>query len=178
MKPLILTLLLLSLTYSGLSAAQTCNPNIIADAPDSRYYFSPFGTLVFDKKTKQSLSISRLTWMRCALGQSWTGSTCTGSPRTYTWKNALLRAESTVFAGFTDWRLPNRKELDSLVEHRCYSPAINLTAFPNAPSVTFWSSSPNANYSGYAWIVDFDSGDDYNGPGNGPYAVRLVRGGQ
>jgi hypothetical protein len=170
MKKLTLTLLLLSFTYTGLSLAQTCNPAVTADAPNSRYALNANGTAL-DKKTG-------LTWMRCALGQTWSAGSCTGTSQTYNWQTALQTAESTVFAGKSDWRLPNQKELQSLVERRCYGPAINLTAFPNAKSGWAWSSSPYASYSDFAWVVNFSYG---NGSGVGKYgslAVRLVRGGQ
>ncbi len=170
MKPLILPLLLLSLAYSHIGVAQTCKPNIAPDAPNNRYRLSAEGT-AFDKQTG-------LVWMRCALGQTWAGNTCTGTVREYTWQGALQAAESTVFAGRSDWRLPNQKELQSLVEWRCAAPAINLTAFPNTPSYRHWSSSPVAYNNYYAWFVYFYYGYgswDYK---NGNYAVRLVRSGQ
>jgi len=169
MKPLILPLLLLSLAYSHISVAQTCKPNIAPDAPDSRYVLRAEGTAL-DKQTG-------LVWMRCALGQTWAGRTCTGTAQTYTWQRALQAAESTVFAGRSDWRLPNQKELQSLVERRCTTPAINLTAFPNT-YYWYWSSSPVANYNYNAWIVAADygyDGWDYKGDS---HAVRLVRRGQ
>ena len=123
-----------------------------------------------------------LMWMRCSLGQSWTGSDCSGSARTSTWRGALNAAQDVNhtggFAGHTDWRLPNKNELESIVERRCWNPAINAAVFPNTPSLWSWSSSPYANLSGRAWGVHF-----YNGPvswlnsgDNG--SVRLVRAGQ
>lgn len=169
MKQLKLSVYLCLLIHAELSFAQTCNPNIIADAPDSRYTANTNGTVV-DKKTG-------LTWMRCALGQAWRNNSCIGSVNGYKWQDALQTAESTMFAGLNDWRLPNIKELQSLVENRCYEPAINLTAFPNATSDWFWSSSPNAISGSNAWTVDFDAGDDWGGLLMGDSAVRLVRGG-
>jgi hypothetical protein len=170
MKKLTLILLLLSLTYTGSSLAQTCKPSITADAPNSRYALNANGTAL-DKKTG-------LTWMRCALGQTWSGGACAGASQTYVWQKALQIAESTVFAGKSDWRLPNKKELQSLVEHRCYAPAINLTAFPNAESGWAWSSSPSAGNSSNAWIVVFFNGYGFNDNKNLSHFVRLVRGGQ
>ena len=158
------------LTLSTATLAQTCNPAISADAPDSRYQTATNGT-VLDKQTG-------LVWKRCAEGQSWQDGQCKRSPAAFSWLNALAIAEAATFAGKTDWRLPNQKELQSLVEHRCVAPAINLTVFPNAGSGWFWSSSPNAGYRYGAWLVDFNHG--YN-PGDdkvGSYAVRLVRAGQ
>ena len=170
MKKLTVTFLFLSSVYTGLSIAQSCNGAITAEAPDSRYTLSASGTAL-DKKTG-------LTWMRCNLGQVWDGVTCTGTAQPYTWQTALQIAQSTVFAEQSDWRLPNQKELQSLVENRCYAPAINLTAFPNGASGWAWSSSPSASSSSYAWVVGFGNGYDSYGNKGSSNAVRLVRGGQ
>ena len=59
------------------------------------------------------------------------------------------------------------------------TPAIDTTQFPNTPSSWFWSGSPHADYSNYAWVVNFYDGNastaTYRDDG---YHVRLVRGGQ
>ncbi len=148
--------------------AQTCNPSIVAEAPDSRYKITT--STVLDKQTG-------LVWMRCAVGQTWNGIGCTGTATAMTWQTALQTAENTIFAGKNDWRLPNQNELRSLVEPRCYSPAINTAMFPSASSDGFWSSSPHAYFSYNVWIVNFDFGYGYDGE-DGSYAVRLVRAGQ
>ena len=170
MKPLKPSLYFCLLLHANLSFAQICNDNVIADAPDRRYSMNANG-VVLDKETG-------LTWMRCALGQTWNNTTCTGSGQSYHWQDAQQNAESAVFAGLNDWRLPNQKELQSIIENRCNEPTINLTAFPNASSDRFWSSSPYPGYTGYAWIVNFDNGYGYTGNygESGSYAVRLVRG--
>ena len=71
-----------------------------------------------------------LTWKRCAEGQSWNGSTCTGIASTYSWSAALqLEPDMVTFVGFSDWRLPNLKELGSIVERRHRRPVINWDGF-------------------------------------------------
>ena len=123
-----------------------------------------------------------LMWMRCILGQNWTGATCTGSASEYTWQDALKAAQtvnsSSGHAGYTDWRLPNKNELASIIEERCWNPAINATVFPGTPSDGFWSSSTYAEDRYYAWFVNFNDGSvdpDYK---TSSRSVRLVRGGQ
>jgi hypothetical protein len=82
------------------------------------------------------------------------------------------------FAGKSDWRLPNIAELHTIVERENYNPAINTAMFPSTPGRFFWSSSPVAYYSYYAWIVYFDVGyGNWDHKANGNY-VRLVRSGQ
>jgi hypothetical protein len=171
-KSLLIGSALLSATLAApfpTQAAQTCNDAIVASAPDSRYQDNGDGT-VTDLATG-------LIWKQCAEGLS--GPDCaTGSAQTFTWQAALQHAEAAVFAGSSLWRLPNNKELASLRERRCYTPAINTTAFPNTPSSYFWSSSPNANDSFSAWYVYFYDGHVYYRYKHYQGYVRLVRGGQ
>jgi len=122
-----------------------------------------------------------LVWSRCALGQTWSSNSCTGSESIGTWGSALAyaqQANTDNYLGAKDWRLPNLKELASIVEESCYDPAINTTVFPNTPNVWFWSASVDANNPAYAWGVDFYVGDDYEDSKDDSLAVRLVRGGQ
>jgi len=113
-------------------------------------------------------------------GDNLGGADCTtGNATPFTWQAALQRAAEADFAGSSLWRLPNKKELDSLVEQRCYNPAINNRIFSNTPTdKVFWSSSSNADNAGLAWIVNFNNGSlNYYGKDSANY-VRLVRGGQ
>ncbi len=118
-----------------------------------------------------------LTWMRCALGQTWTGSACSGTASTYTYDQAV--ALTGTFAGHSDWRLPNIAELQTIVERENYNPANNTAMFPNTPtSNSFWSSSPIVGSTSDVWDVTFYDGSlFFNGRG-GSLSVRLVRASQ
>ena len=158
---------------AGLPAAQALpctDPTIPASNPDSSYSLHADGTAT-DTRTG-------LIWKRCAEGQIWNGSTCTGSASLYSWPSARTQAATSRFAGENDWRLPNRKELFSLVEKCRISPAINGTVFPATPSSFFWSASPGADGSASAWGVYFDNGYVINDFQRYDYQVRLVRGSQ
>ncbi|WP_269267322.1 DUF1566 domain-containing protein [Vibrio cholerae] len=119
-----------------------------------------------------------LIWQRCSLGQSWDGTDCTGTATTFTWQQALAAGAQNTLGGFSDWRLPNKNELASIVEYRCFRPAINSQAFPNTPSDWYWSSSPFARNSYYAWFVYFGNGGVYDASKSHNPHVRLVRAGQ
>jgi len=89
----------------------------------------------------------------------------------------LNLAEGKSLAGYSDWRLPNFKELQSIIERQCLDPAINLAVFPNTPSWKFWSASPSSG--GGAWNVAFNYGFAGNYDRTSHYVfVRLVRSGQ
>lgn len=95
-----------------------------------------------------------------------------------TWQEALSYCESLTYAGYSDWRLPDKNELASLVNYEKYNPASD---FPDMPSYDFfWSSSTLVINTSLAWGVSFDSGyvsssykaDSY---GMSYYDVRCVR---
>jgi murein DD-endopeptidase MepM/ murein hydrolase activator NlpD len=99
------------------------------------------------------------------------------------WEAALTYCESLDFAGHDDWRLPNRNELQSLVDYAVFNPAIDTVAFPGALSSNYWSSSTHAFKTGSAWLVDFsyggvNYGSVYVNNKFNSYYVRAVRGGQ
>jgi len=69
-------------------------------------------------------------------------------------------------AGHTDWRLPTKIELMSIVDFGRTAPAINLTFFPNTPSKFFVSVS---------WNIFFQDGTTYISNPTDLYYVRCVR---
>ena len=76
------------------------------------------------------------------------------------------------------WRLPNIKELLSIVEQQCLEPALNLQVFPNSFSSDVWSSSPFAVNGRDVWFVYSTSGHADHHDLSGYSQVRLVRSGQ
>lgn len=157
-------------------AQQSCPAGYPATTPDGDFADAGNGTV-------RHLPTG-LIWKRCAEGQTWDGSTCQGTADAYTWEQAFQRAAAVNAgsqgwnAGQSDWRLPNQKELRSIVERGCVNPSINLTQFPATPTSVFWSGSPFAGISGYAWSVLFNGGFVSAFSRYGAFQVRLVRAGQ
>ncbi|WP_157694158.1 DUF1566 domain-containing protein, partial [Hydrogenophaga crassostreae] len=115
-----------------------------------------------------------LQWRRCEQGKVWGGGACTGTVSAFTHEQALVHAQV-----HSDWRMPNIKELTSLVDLGVSSGArIDHAAFPGAGTGETWSSSPEVRFGGGAWALS--SGGGYvgsSGRGN-VHVVRLVRIGQ
>lgn len=136
-------MLVLLLGQTGNSYAQTCHANAIQTTPASRYILNADGTAL-DKKTG-------LMWKRCLEGFSWNGSTCQGSESMVAWQVALKNAAASNYAGKTNWRLPNIKELASIAERACINPQVNLAVFPNFPVTVIWSATQSARDPNSAW---------------------------
>jgi hypothetical protein len=97
-------------------------------------------------------TVTGLMWQGCPLGM--TGDECEGGSATSaTWSEQLVNCDGLDWGGRTDWRLPDRYELWSIVDYGVSGPYVDATAFPETPNHSFWSSS------GYdtsrAWNVDF-----------------------
>jgi len=99
-----------------------------------------------------------------------------GISGTHTWLNALAACEGLPYAGFSDWRLPNARELLSLVDYVVDAePKINTTYFPGTVSNYYWTSTTSG--SSYAWRMNFTTGMLGNYSKTGNYYVRCVRAG-
>jgi hypothetical protein len=135
-----------------------------------RFTYSSDGSEVNDAKTG-------LIWQRCIAGQTWssTTSSCAGPTSLYPHADALVYAKTQ-----TAWRVPNVKELVSLVNTATKQPAIDVSAFPGLPSVAgvgYWSSTPDVSSTGTgkAWSVEFDLGTVTSAARSSSNFVRLVR---
>ncbi|MCK5681664.1 DUF1566 domain-containing protein, partial [bacterium] len=96
-----------------------------------------------------------------------------------TWEEALSYCENLELAGYGDWRLPDRHELQSLVDYNHYRPSLEKIFFPEALSSHYWSSTSNADYTYCAWRVNFlDGGISGRISKTTSYYVRAVRSGQ
>jgi hypothetical protein len=101
------------------------------------------------------------------------------SPQAMIWQQSLAYCENLELAGYTDWRLPNAHELQSIVDTTRYNPSINTDYFPSTAS-TYYYTSTTKNNAAKAWTVMFDYGfvDYYfGGTKQTAYSARCVRGG-
>jgi len=149
--------------------------------------------------------LTGLMWMRCHLGHRWdaqsnTCSTDRGNQK-FTWEEALQNAKVIRDGGiptdqdmqpvgdFTDWRVPNIKEITSLIQRNCSTESnyrIDDSIFVK-PAGIYWSATPALGtqkvvvdgvdtWENGAWVADFTylQRADVNAMSM-KHAVRLVR---
>lgn len=163
-------LLVAALASPVLAQTQTCDTRQPATASASQFKAGGDGAVLTDTRNGN-------VWLRCPVGMAWDGNTCSGNSLTYTFREALgvvaeLNAAQT--AGRSDWRLPTVEELSSIVERRCFKPAIDLKAFPYSPESGFWTDSPVEGVQPRTWVVHFLNGNQYIANKNQTWRLRLI----
>lgn len=73
------------------------------------------------------------------------------------WRGALHNAENLELGGFDDWRMPNIRELISIVNFGTRSPSINAEFFHVIPTV-YWSSTTTPFDGSRVFTVRFSEG--------------------
>ena len=152
----------------------TCLLGIMPGATSAQpYVISADGTEVTDQQTG-------LIWRRCSEGMKWDGTTCAGVAGRYTHEAAFLHTAAQASSTGIAWRLPNIKELASLVSKNRILPTIDVTAFPaTSTDLWSWSSTPIVgNSSDAAWVFSFTYGNILSAGRYLSGHVRLVRTGQ
>ncbi|HON79264.1 MAG TPA: DUF1566 domain-containing protein, partial [Spirochaetota bacterium] len=124
-------------------------------------------------------------WMRCTLLKSGINHdpfcNYTSPTDVFTWDeavNACNNLNNSQYRGYSNWRLPSVRELQSLADYaHGKTPSINEKAFPYTKSKEYWTSTSHANSPGnFKWFINF-----YNGTVNWNYTttqyfVRCVAG--
>lgn len=93
------------------------------------------------------------------------------------WSAAIAFCEGLNFAEHTDWRLPNIKELASIIDYSQKTPAIDLSFFPNTVSGDYWSGTTCIVSIDNAWFNRLSDGGVRYVVKTGSCYVRPVRGG-
>jgi len=100
------------------------------------------------------------------------GGLCQGGPCDST---AYVAAFNELrMCGATDWRLPTRQELSSIVHAGRSNPALDGNFFPLGAGL-YWTATPSANDPAAAWAVDFNDGSIRTELKTTAGRVRLVR---
>ena len=104
-----------------------------------------------------------------------------GSVSGKTWKEAFSYCENLNYAGYSDWRLPNRNELMSLVDYSKSGTDV-MSSFPGMEAEEFIASTsllafPEVGYWTLQWTLSMNNGTTNNtfNEDAGSYSVRCVR---
>lgn len=161
---IVLSLLFILFFIPYVTVAASCDEGMTASTPTSSFLILSNDEVVIDLRTG-------LMWQRCLYGFS--GADCqtkvNADKKSYTYEDSL-KLISTIneakFAGFSDWRMPNIKELRSIVEERCSNLALNIEIFPyvedskESYALQFSNTPRSFRESGAAWVwgIDFLDG--------------------
>lgn len=173
------TLLVVGLTLCSQAWAQSSSAGLSDLQPiTERFIAAAGGSQVVDRNTG-------LTWRRCVEGMTWTGSRCEGEPSRFTFEGAKVHANSATDPEGARWRVPDQRELASIVDGSSGLPATDIDAFPQTPSAPTWSSSPFTRDSlggktkpNAAMYVHFANGLELYDDRSRTFVVRLVKAGR
>lgn len=190
LTPVAIVILSLFVSFSGAFAAATQLPKTgqtasYAEGDDGYWQAGAAGP-----KTRFSVNGDCMT--DNLTGLMWTKD-ANRPNKTDKWQDALDFANNLSLCGYTDWRLPNINELESLVdvskyniyELDCLADASKCTPsiptghpFVNVQPDGYWSSTTHAKFTDSAWYIYMFNGGLYKGSKWGYFYVWPVRGGQ
>ena len=127
----------------------------MAEAPIARFELSANGATVIDHRTV-------LMW------------TQEESPKRLTFAEAESHCTELRTGGFTDWRLPDLEELESIRDITRHKPCLDTSVFKSNSSWV-WSRTPTAWSPDFAWVVGFYDGYVYGSHRDDGAFVRAVR---
>lgn len=149
------------LTTIGTARSVRCVSGPLYPAPFYVARTSGAAHYVYDATTN-------LSWTKCTIGAGGApldagGGACNlpagPSVDDKTWVDALSACENLTYAGFSDWRLPNIRELASIADFDgVAAPLISTAFFPQTANFAYWSSSSSLASPSQAHTVNFSNG--------------------
>jgi hypothetical protein len=141
-----------------------------------------------DQSTGNSYTTNNLEWQIATAAKNdglSNGLTWYYNAKLY-WDDAVSYCNNLELAGQTDWRLPTKFELISLIEDQNPGPKIDSRLYATTPSSTvppsnpwseYWSSTTQNSNNVYVYYVDFGIGQEWYLQKTGvlPLFVRCVR---
>lgn len=129
---------------------------------ESRFTFTSWTTAWWT-----SVVLDSITWL------SWQSNWTTQWSKT--WSEANTYCNALVLWWQTDWKLPNIKQIQSIVDYSRSTPKINIDYFTSAGDI-YWSSTIVSSVTANAWCMHFGDGYTYNTNSKTLYYyVRCVR---
>lgn len=90
--------------------------------------------------------------------------------------NTVKELNKSGLHGYQDWKIPNRKELFSLVSHKTINPSLPAGhPFTDIFPGYYWTSTTCARLPKQAWYIHFGGARVFKGMKHGSYMVRPVR---
>ncbi|MBN2120319.1 MAG: DUF1566 domain-containing protein [Candidatus Omnitrophica bacterium] len=89
----------------------------------------------------------------------------------------IKKLNQEKYGGFSDWRLPNKDELRSIVDYGKTDPAVDESYFPNCQVSFYWTSIPYKMQPPFIWGIFFGLGSGIPYTPSSLQCVRAVRGG-
>ncbi|MBI5549435.1 MAG: DUF1566 domain-containing protein, partial [Deltaproteobacteria bacterium] len=97
--------------------------------------------------------------------------------RKYGWADAKEACRVMSLDAYAyGWKLPTKKQLETLVDHEIRFTTIDALAFPETPRESYWSSTIVVDMMGFeeAWAVDFVTGTSKTERTSTALAIRCV----
>ena len=118
---------------------------------------------------------NNIVWLRCSVGQIWKNNTCEGTPIKLTMEQVEQAKKKAKEQLEGDWRLPTRKELESIVCFECSKVKLILN-FSLTRLMNHFGLGKEHLVQKFFWSVNFFTGHTFGRfPGTIPNFVRLVR---
>ena len=160
----ILSLFLVWVAYATATTARESKSDKLVWQGTAQSFYDPKHNVWTSYKSEQSFEFVNGTskWVNWIVRDKNTGLFWESQNQawTKTWEEAKTYCEDLNKWWKTNWRLPTISEMEWLVDFSRSTIAINTNYF-TAASNHYWSSTPYAVNTGYAWNLYFGSGGTY-----------------
>lgn len=91
------------------------------------------------------------------------------------WHSAVMYCDNLSYAGFSDWFLPDKDELNVMYFCRDIIGGFVTTGYSSGNEVRYWSSTSSSTSTTSAWYLDFMTGRPFEGYMGNSLRVRPIR---